>query len=341
VPCALLGAALALLPLPWRVRALALPLLLPLLAPPLSRPPEGTYELTAVDIGQGTAVLVRTARHTLLYDAGPQYSREADAGERVLLPLLRALGERRLDLLMLSHRDTDHVGGAAALLRGLPVARMESSLEPGHPLLGLARSRGVEAASCEAGSRWRWDGVDFEVLHPGPELLARRALDKTRPNALSCVLRVVGHWDGRPQRALLTGDIEREQEAALVAVAPELAAELLIVPHHGSKTSSSAAFLDAVAPRVAVVQAGYRNRFGHPAAPVLARYAERGIEVVRTPDCGAWRFGPDGGSCWRALSRRYWHHPGSGAGVSGSEVANPALAGAESPAPEPEVPETP
>ncbi|HWH74647.1 MAG TPA: DNA internalization-related competence protein ComEC/Rec2 [Methylibium sp.] len=322
VPAALLGAALALAPLPGRVRLLALPLLLPLLAPALPCPAEGTYELTAVDVGQGTAVLLRTAGHTLLYDAGPQYSRETDAGERVLLPLLRALGERRLDALVLSHRDGDHVGGAAALLRGLPVTRLLSSLEPGHPLLALARERGVASVPCEAGGRWHWDGVTFEWLHPGPELLVRAGWEKTRSNALSCVLRVEGRWDSRPQRVLLAGDIERPEEQALVAArGTGLAADVLLVPHHGSQTSSSAAFLDAVAPQVAVVQAGYRNRFGHPAPAVLARYAERGIAVVETPRCGAWRHGPGGSHCWRALSRRYWQHPDGGAAGNGLEVA--------------------
>jgi competence protein ComEC len=345
-PCALIGAALVLLPLPGRVRLLGLPLLLPLLAPPLPRPAEGTYELTAVDVGQGTAVLLRTARHTLLYDAGPQYSRESDAGERVLLPLLRALGETRLDMLVLSHRDTDHVGGAAALLRGLPVARVVSSLEPGHALLALAQTRGAAPSACEAGQAWSWDGVHFEVLHPGPDLLARRGLEKTRSNALSCVLRVSGRWDGQAQRTLLTGDIEREQEAALVAAAGEgaapqdaLAAEVLIVPHHGSKTSSSEAFLDAVAPRVAVVQAGYRNRFGHPAPPVRARYDARGIELIESPVCGAWRFGPDGNTCWRAVAQRYWHHPGSGEAVNGAKVAKPGTRGVPTPSAETEPPD--
>jgi len=137
------------------------------------------------------------------------------------------------------------------------------------------------------------------------------------------VLKVGGRWDGHAHHALLAGDIEREQELALVATQrAALAAEVLLVPHHGSKTSSSEGFLDAVAPRFAVVQAGYRNRFGHPAPAVAARYAARGIELIDSPRCGAWRFGPGGSSCWRALSRRYWHHPDGAAPASGLEVAN-------------------
>ncbi|MDP3223974.1 MAG: DNA internalization-related competence protein ComEC/Rec2, partial [Rubrivivax sp.] len=145
VACGLLAGALAVLPLPWRLRALALPLMLPLLAPAVARPPPGSFEAVVVDVGQGTAVLVRTHGHLLVYDTGPVYSRETDAGVRVLLPLLQARGERQIDHLMLSHRDTDHVGGAATLMRALPVRALSSSLEAGHPLL-THLSRGAATA---------------------------------------------------------------------------------------------------------------------------------------------------------------------------------------------------
>jgi competence protein ComEC len=297
----LLAALLVVLPLPWRARFLAVPLALALLAPPLSRPAEGSFDLVAADIGQGTAVLVRTRDHAMLFDSGPVYSRESDAGQRVLVPLLRARGERRLDLLMLSHRDSDHVGGARSVLGALEVGALSSSLEDGHPLLDGARN----VQRCVAGQHWQWDGVDFAVLHPAADDYAVAA----RPNAMSCVLRVSG--GGRS--VLLTGDIEREQESALVVQGAPLRSDVLVAPHHGSKTSSSAAFLDAVHPRIAVFQAGYRNRFGHPAAEVLERYRERGIQVVASPACGAWQWradGPDDGSCERDVARRYWQHPG-------------------------------
>ncbi|MFN9766492.1 MAG: DNA internalization-related competence protein ComEC/Rec2 [Pseudomonadota bacterium] len=297
--CGLLGGVLAVLPLPWRLRLLSLPLLLPLALPPVERPPPGRFELVAADIGQGTAVLVRTASRLLLYDTGPRYGADTDAGQRVLLPLLRARGERALDLLVLSHGDTDHVGGAATLLAALPVRRMASSLDEGHPL----RAGGVPHERCLAGGRWQWDGVDFAWLHPTPADFAPGA----RPNALSCVLRV-----SVPGRSvLLTGDIEAPQEGALRArEGPSLAADVLLVPHHGSLTSSTAGFLDAVAPQVALVQAGYRSRYGHPAAAVLRRHAERGIAVVRSDRCGAFTLGADGSTrCERGAARRYWHHP--------------------------------
>jgi competence protein ComEC len=177
-----------------------------------------------------------------------------------------------------------------------------SSLEAGHPLLALARA----PTRCSAGQAWQWDGVRFEVLQP-PASSYARAL---KSNAMSCVLKVESDAAGR---ALLTGDIERDQEAWLLAEAPgRLPSDVLVVPHHGSKTSSTARFLDAVAPRVAVFQAGYRNRFGHPAPEVLARYRERGIATVASPACGAWQWtGVDEGQgvCQRDAARRYWHHP--------------------------------
>jgi len=331
----LVGAALLVMPVPWRLRWLGLPMLLPLMAPAVPQPAEGSFEMVAADVGQGTAVLVRTRTKLLVYDAGPAYSPEADAGERVLLPLLRARGEPHIDLLMLSHRDTDHVGGAAALLAHGGVQAMSSSLADGHPL----RAASVPHRRCDAGQSWVWDGVSFAVLHP-------RAEDHhpgARPNTLSCVLRVTAS-DG--QAVLLAGDIETAQEAALVARDPAaLRSSVLLVPHHGSKTSSTPAFIDAVAPRIAVVQAAYRSRFGHPAAEVADRYRQRGITLVRSDACGAWtwRAGmPDAGDtpggsagaagpgvCQRQVARRYWHHPvvpatGAGAGASAAPApSNP------------------
>jgi competence protein ComEC len=287
------------MPLPWRLRALALPLLLPLLAPPLQRPAVGEFEVVAADIGQGTAVLVRTRSHLLLYDAGPRYSAETDAAQRVLLPLLRARGEKQIDLLMLSHRDIDHVGGAASLLAQLPLAAMASSLPATHPLLAA----GVPHRRCAAGQSWDWDGVRFELLHPQPG----DYLPSAKSNALSCVLRVQGQG-GRS--LLLTGDIEAAQEAALVdRFGLALRSQVLLVPHHGSKTSSSEAFIGAVAPGTAVVQAAYRSRFGHPAPEVMARYRALGVELQRSDVCGAWSWDAQGvARCQRETGARYWHH---------------------------------
>ena len=295
-----LGGVLLVAPLPRALRVLGLPLLLPVLLWQAPRPPAGEFELLAADVGQGNAVLVRTAHHTLLFDAGPRFSLESDAGHRVLVPLLQSLQER-LDMVVLSHRDMDHVGGAPAVLTMQPQAELLSSIEADNPLQSLRPAR-----RCVAGQQWDWDGVRFTVLHP-------QAIDyeaSAKPNTMSCVLRISAGIN----TALLVGDIEQPQEARLVASGMNLKADVLLVPHHGSNTSSSAEFLDAVSPRVAIVQSGYRNRFGHPTALVSARYAERQIAVVDSPHCGAYvwqswaadanRFG----ACWRISSQRYWHH---------------------------------
>jgi competence protein ComEC len=293
-----------------------------LLLPPQAAPLQGEFELLAVDVGQGTAVLVRTREHLLVYDAGPQYSRDSDAGQRVLLPLLRARGETRIDLLVLSHRDADHVGGARALLAGMRVDEVFSSLDAQHPLLALSG----KVQRCEAGQSWTWDSVRFDMLRPAtPDY--ERAL---KPNAMSCVLRI----SSAGRSALLTGDIEREQEAALVvSVGAALRSDVLIVPHHGSRSSSTHDFLDAVRPRVAVFQSGYRNRFAHPAPEVVQRYAARGVEMRASPACGAWswRQGEAGqGVCQRDLARRYWHHAGAGAEKPSTGTTLPEGADAQS-----------
>jgi competence protein ComEC len=201
------------------------------------------------------------------------YSQECDAGHRVLVPLMKAM-DVRLDTLMLSHRDTDHIGGAFAVLAMQPGATLLSSVGAQRALNAV---RPVQP--CVAGQRWQWDGVNFEILHP----LADDYADKHKTNAKSCTLRVAN----ASQAALLTGDIQQPQGARLVASGVPLRAQCLLVPHHGSKTSSSPDFLDAVQPRFAMVQAGYRNRFGHLAIPVMVRYDERKIAVIDTPHCGA------------------------------------------------------
>lgn len=309
-----LGGLLLTLRLPWHARLLGVPLLLPVLLWQAVRPASGQFELLAADVGQGNAVIVRTAAHTLVYDSGPRYSPESDAGHRVLVPLLRALDER-VDILILSHSDSDHTGGAAAVLAMQPQAALLSSLEANHELQALRVSR-----RCAAGQHWQWDGVDFEMLHPADS--DYEVVHK--PNAMTCVLRI----SNGTRTALLAGDIEQAQEARLAADAARiepaaaerpgaagtgswLRADLLLVPHHGSKTSSSEGFLAAVRPSVALVQAGYRNRFGHPAAPVLERYRSRGVAVIDSTHCGAALWRSDAGlevACQRDLAPRYWQH---------------------------------
>ena len=302
----LAGGGLLMLPLPWRARALGLPMLLPLILPFVARPAVGRFELVAADVGQGTAVLVRTRAHLLLFDTGPRFGDDNDAGRRMLLPLMQARGESRVDVLVLSHADADHVGGAQSIIDRMPVGTLRSSLAAGNPL----RANALPHIACEAGQGWSWDGVRFTILHPFESDYRPGATT----NALSCVLRVV---DDHGHSALLTGDVEAAGEARLVArartdPAAALRSDVLVVPHHGSRTSSTDGFLDAVRPRVAVIQVGYRSRYGHPAPDVVARYGAHGIPVVRTDHCGAWLWEIDGQArCTRALRRRYWSWSGA------------------------------
>jgi competence protein ComEC len=273
VVLAMLGAIWMLAPrgVPWRAGGLAL--LAPAFALAPAAPAAGEAWITALDVGQGLAVVVRTANRTLLYDAGPAYGPEADSGGRIVVPLLRGAGIPSVDLLVLSHEDVDHLGGALSLLETLEVQALASALPRGHPLNALVPMAG----RCAAGRRWEWDGVRFEFLHPQP------GWESARRNNQSCVLRV----DAGGASMLLTGDIERAAEEYLARKTVALGADVLLVPHHGSRTSSSDEFIAAVAPRWAVVPAGYRNRFGHPAREVLERYARAGASVLRTDLDGA------------------------------------------------------
>lgn len=284
-----LGCLWLVMPWGWRWRAMGLPLVVPMLAwtPPL--PAHGQLDVLALDVGQGSAVLLRTQQHSLLFDAGPRWSAQADAGERIVVPVLRALGVMP-SAMVISHPDGDHAGGAASVQQAFPAMRWW----------------GAGGEVCEKGQSWVWDGVRFEVLHP---FQAVTAVAPGAANASSCVLKVhslSGH------SVLLTGDIEAAQEQALLRAGQALDAHLLLVPHHGSKTSSSTAFVQAVQPAIAIVQAGYRNRFGHPAQAVVSRYEAAGVQLVRTPRCGAalWRsWQPDTVQCERAIQRRYWSAP--------------------------------
>ena len=294
---ALFGAILLVLKLPAAIRCAGVMMILPFLLYTAPRPSLGEFTVLAADIGQGNALLVQTTNHSLLYDAGPRFSRESDAGQRTLVPLLRALGEK-LDLLIVSHRDADHIGGAAAVLKMQPQAKLLSSIELDNELQKVRL-----AERCIAGKKWQWDGIDFEILHPK----AQDYDSPQKPNAMSCVLRIS---NGR-QIVLLSGDLEASQEQRLVSDRAELKADVLLVPHHGSKTSSTPEFLDAVKPTIAIVQSGYRNRFQHPVPEVMARYDERQIRVIKSPQCGAAHWQSDAPSkvhCQRELDRRYWHH---------------------------------
>jgi competence protein ComEC len=301
VPAAL-GVAWLLAPrgVPGRIAGVVL--LLPMFAVRPPGPAPGAAWVTFLDVGQGLATVVRTANHALVYDAGPSYSVDADAGNRVVVPYLRGTGVTALDAVVVTHNDNDHAGGAAAVMRTFPPALLLSSLAADHPAQALAPWR----VPCYAGQRWQWDGVSFEMLHPTAASYDR---DLRRANWRSCVLRVRAH--GRT--VLLTGDIEARDEQALLQAGAPIAADLMLAPHHGSRTSSTAPFLDAVGARTAVFTVGYRNRFGHPPADVVARYADRNVEILRTDRTGALTVTLDergvGVAAYRETAPRYWRTP--------------------------------
>ena len=299
VALAAAGVAWALAPRGVPARYAAVVLFAPLFAVRPPAPAEGTASLTFLDVGQGLAVLVRTARHALVYDTGPAYSVEADAGSRVIVPFLRGEGLAQLDAVVVTHQDADHAGGARSVLRTLPTGALRTSLPDHHPVTALGRYR----LPCRAGERWTWDGVEFAMLHPTGASYDEPGL---RANSRSCVLRVAAGGIA----ALLTGDIEARDERALIEREPDLRAEVLLAPHHGSGTSSTPALIAAVRPAHVVITAGYRNRFGHPKDEVLARYAAAGARIWRTDRDGAVTasLGPAGASVerFRAARPRYW-----------------------------------
>lgn len=297
---ALAGTVWMLAPRGWPVRWIGLAGWLPMLANLPTHPIDGEMHVTAFDVGQGTALLIETRNHRMLYDTGPLYSPESNGGNRVILPYLRARGIEKLDGVMVSHSDVDHAGGALDILDAVKTGWVASSLWADHPIARAAPSH----RRCAAGQSWHWDGIRFDVLHPTSESYADTSL---KANARSCTLRITS---GK-HAILLAGDIEAAQEAQLLSREPQgLTSRVLLVPHHGSGTSSTQAFLAGVDPGVALFQVGYRNRYRHPKGEVVERYAKMGVQRVRTDESGAvtFRFGTTvQTSEYRREHARYWH----------------------------------
>ena len=225
-------------------------------------------------MGSALTVVAPTRGRGLVFDTGPRFQSGLSMGHIALVPFLRRHGVRRIDLLVISHNDNDHIGGVDALREALPIDKI---------LAG--RPEALNGAQpCRRGQYWIWQGVKFEILHP------------TNPNALSgndasCVLRISSNWGS----VLISGDIEAAAESALVGhYGLNLASDVLVAPHHGSRTSSTESFLRAVRPRAALISVGSRNRYGHPHADVLSRYRQAQIEVYSTSDSGALFVRMDG-----------------------------------------------
>lgn len=283
----------------WRWRLASLSLLLPIFLLPPPRPASGEAWIDLLDVGQGLSVLVRTRQYNLLFDAGPRYSAELSAGERLVLPALRALGVTRLDGLVISHQDNDHAGGMAAVLDELPVGWLSSSLPVDSP-----RWLGREAPrqACVRGEQFEWDGVRFRFLSPPP---AYYGIAGINGNRLSCVVRI----EAAGRVALLTGDAEAKEELAMLDAAELSGIDVLQVAHHGSRSSSSPRFVAATAPQWALFPVGYRNPFGHPHGEVVERYREQGAQSLRTDLDGAIHV--ELGEklvvkAWRHEAPRYW-----------------------------------
>ncbi len=302
---ALVGVLWLLLPRGFPMRWLGVFGFLPiLLVKPLS-PSVGDMKVTVLDVGQGLSVVVQTARHRLLYDAGPKYNEQSDAGSRIVVPFLRGEGIAKLDGFVVSHNDNDHSGGMSSVLGLIPVTWLASSL-PAKVGLPTQQNR----LPCYAGQTWTWDGVSFEMLYP---VITSYDDAKIKDNHRSCVLKI----NSQSGSLLLTGDIEKSDERQLLQwEAARLKSDVLVVPHHGSKTSSSEEFIAAVSPSVSVFTPGYLNRYKHPNMEVFERYRAAGGLLYRSDYQGAidLSFIKDAKkntsqiylSSWRNRYQRYW-----------------------------------
>ncbi len=299
VVLAVIGTLWLLAPRGWPLRWCGLLTWLPIFFHVPAAPSHGFW-MTAFDVGQGNAVLIETPTHRLLYDTGPQIGMHSDSGQRVLLPYFIKRGITSLDGLVISHSDMDHAGGALSLLKEIRFGWVSSSLPSENPILQQVSQH----HACAQGQSWNWDGVNFEMLQPRVDSYAQASL---KPNARSCTLRI--SWGDKA--VLLTGDIEAAQEYAMLERVPDrLHAQVLLAPHHGSGTSSTAAFLEAVAPEIAIFQVGYRNRYHHPKPEVFERYRQLGIQRYRTDESGAIRVEIDNAikvSSYRSEHARYWY----------------------------------
>ena len=301
---AMFGMLWLLLPRGFPLRWMGVVGFLPMILITPIKPNVGDMKVTVLDVGQGLSVVVQTTSHTLLYDAGPKYNEQSDAGSRIVVPFLRGEGVAKIDGFIVSHNDIDHSGGMASVLALMPVTWLASSFKD-----KIEAPETQNKLTCFAGQVWVWDNVRFEVLHPTIE-----GYDdlKVSDNNRSCVLKVTSQAGS----ILLTGDIEKEAESALLNTMPEkLKSDVLTVPHHGSKTSSTSAFITAVAPNISVFTAGYLNRFGHPKPLILERYQTFGSTIQRSDYDGAIQidFVSDpqvknkiSVMRWRNFNKHYW-----------------------------------
>lgn len=294
LPAALLATVWALLPPGWPGRRLAfVAALATTVARPAGTPPE-CIDVTTLDVGQGLSVVLQTQHRTAVFDTGPTFLSGGDTGKLVLVPFLRHQGIAHVDLLIVSHADSDHAGGAASLVSQIDVAEVMAGQS--------VRLPGKRPMKCHRGQAWLWDGVRFAIMHP-------EFAEPSSDNDRSCVLEV----SAGGYRALLTGDIEADVEQRLLETGSLMPAEAVVVPHHGSRTSSSAVFVRRLQPKAAIISAGFDNRWGLPDDEIVRRWEREGAQVVNTAVSGAIRFRMCGGTGLQSLreqrvvARRYWH----------------------------------
>lgn len=285
------AAFVLMLPTGLKVRSLALLGLLMFFFPTHKEVAEGEFSLILLDVGQGLSVIVMTNRHTLLFDAGAKFSKRFNAGDAVILPVLKSLSISRLDTLIVSHGDNDHSGGVEKVLAGVEVMQLISN----------EQYSDLEATACRAGMQWKWEGVSFRILHPASG-------SKATGNNASCVLHVQSSFAS----VLLPADIEKEAELEIISRYPKgIHSSVLIAGHHGSNTSSSEGFINAVSPDLVLFPAGWMNRYHHPAKKVLTRLSKRNISSMITGECGAIivKVSEKGLShySWRQSNRKIWH----------------------------------
>ena len=274
-------------------RYLSVLLFLPMFASTADKPAAGSIKLTVLDVGQALSIVIQTQQHSLIFDAGSKYSEDSDAGISTLLPFLRYEGINTVDTLMISHADSDHIGGAASLIKGIPVKAVLTT--------AMRQLQDYQPIKCEAGQTWEWDAVTFRVLAPITELSSE--------NDNACVLQI----KTLTTSYLLPSDIEAEAETALMTnYGQALKSDVLIAPHHGSKTSSTPAYLTVVYPKVILISAGYLSKFGHPHPDVTRRYQQQGIEWFNTAEQGAltitepndhWQI-----DAMRTTEGKYWNN---------------------------------
>lgn len=250
----------------------------------------GEMQITVLDVGQGLSTVVRTNKHVLLYDAGPVLGANADAGELVIWPYLRSQNIKQVDLVIISHADLDHIGGLMSLTKHImPEQILTPNPQEARFAQVLAAATNIDnaapnLAACQAGQHWVWDGVLFEMMHPTLPLASKR-------NDQSCILKIttaVNQPRVTPHSILLTGDISSKIERQLVQQIPDkLAADVLLVPHHGSKSSSATEFVNLVAPAYALASVGYLNMYGHPKPEIISKYRDLGANFLDTAQAGA------------------------------------------------------